>query len=196
MNRSPVRFRQEAPEKSGPHQDKHPVGVLFTQTEVAGCNPSCNPSLSEPENDLFIFQRPPPRTTPRRSASRSALQASTASPTALQQAREGHAPTWRPSQAPQTARGAPPLSGSLRARGKRYRAAPRPPRGVRAHEQECNAAPPEADANPAGLGRGRSSRHTARQGARIRRARAETLCVDDPKGYKNSPSHSDGRVRH
>lgn len=46
MNRSPVRFRQEAPQKSGPHQDKHPVGVLFTQIEVAGCHPSCCPSVS------------------------------------------------------------------------------------------------------------------------------------------------------
>ncbi|EPH17520.1 hypothetical protein HMPREF1484_00205 [Dermabacter sp. HFH0086] len=31
------------------------MGVLFTQTEVAGCNPSCNPSLNRPDIDLFIF---------------------------------------------------------------------------------------------------------------------------------------------
>ena len=31
------------------------MGVLFIQTQVAGCCPSCCPSWNRPQNDLFIF---------------------------------------------------------------------------------------------------------------------------------------------
>ena len=55
MNRSPVRFRQEAPEKIAPDLVKHRVRGFLVKAAGAGCNPSCNPSLNRPENDLFIF---------------------------------------------------------------------------------------------------------------------------------------------
>lgn len=55
MNRSPVRFRQEAPQKSGPHQGKHPVGVLFIWIEVALGYTFGYTSRKVPATNLFIF---------------------------------------------------------------------------------------------------------------------------------------------